>query len=401
MASEPESSLGFLIKLGRALHEAGFAAPELESALHRVARRLGVEAQFFSTPTSLFYAFGVGADQSTHLERVEPAGVDLGRLAELEALIDRVASGELDPGSAAAAIDRARESPPRTWRARILACWALSSAATAVFLGGGWAEVAVGGALGLATGVLATLLARRRESGHLFEPLAAALAAFVAAGAATVLHPFSVYIATLAGIIYLIPGFTLTVALTELATRHLSSGTARFASALLVFLTITFGTAVGSRVGEGVFGPASNLGPLPLTPWAEWVALVVAPLALSVLFRAPVRDAPWIVAVGALGFQGGRLGTEFLSPELGMFLGALAIGLASRLYARLTRRPEVIPLVPSILLLVPGSIGYRSFASLLHSDVVLGIETAFRMILVAVSLVAGLLLAKSLAPERR
>jgi len=32
---------------------------------------------------------------------------------------------------------------------------------------------------------------------------------------------------------------------------------------------------------------------------------------------------------------------------------------------------------------------------------VLGIETAFRMILIAVSLVAGLLLAAALGPERR
>jgi uncharacterized membrane protein YjjP (DUF1212 family) len=401
MPAATDSSVQFLIQLGRALHESGFSAPELESALHRVADRVGVQAQFFSTPTSLFFAFGSGVGQRTHLERVEPAGVDLGRLAELEALAGKVASGELDPGSASAAIDRARVRPRRFPGSLTLACWGLSSAATAVFLGGGWSEVAVGGVLGLATGALAALLARRRETGHLFEPIASALAAFVAAGAATLFHPFSVYIATLAGIIYLIPGFTLTVALSELATRHLSSGTARFASALVVFLTITFGTAIGGRLGESAFGAAPSAGPSALTPWAEWLALLVAPLALTVLFRAPVRDAPWILAVGALGFQGGRFGAEVLSPELGMFLGALAIGLASRLYARWTGRPEAIPLVPSILLLVPGSIGYRSFASLLQSDVVLGVETAFRMILVAVSLVAGLLLSRSLAPDRR
>jgi len=57
--------------------------------------------------------------------------------------------------------------------------------------------------------------------------------------------------------------------------------------------------------------------------------------------------------------------------------------------------------VPAILLLVPGSIGYRSLASLMQSEVVLGIETAFRMIVIAVSLVAGLLLASVAAPGAR
>ena len=56
--------------------------------------------------------------------------------------------------------------------------------------------------------------------------------------------------------------------------------------------------------------------------------------------------------------------------------------------------------LPGILLLVPGSIGFWSLAALLESDVVSGVETAFRMVLVAVSLVAGLLLADAIVPPR-
>ena len=64
-----DSAAVFLIRLGRALHEAGFSAPQLEAALAGVALRLAVPAQFFSTPTSLFISFGEGATQRTHLER--------------------------------------------------------------------------------------------------------------------------------------------------------------------------------------------------------------------------------------------------------------------------------------------------------------------------------------------
>lgn len=400
-SSASPASLDLLLRLGRGLHEAGFPTPELESALGRVAERLGVRAQFFSTPTSLFFAFGDGVEQTTHLERVEPAGVDLGRLAALDALIDRVARGELAADAALHEVERLGVRPPPypAWLTHL--SWGLSSGATATFLGGGTAEIAVGAALGLVTGLLARALERGGRGARLFEPLGAALAAFLATGAAVLWPPLSIYIATLAGIIFLIPGFTLTTALAELAERHLSAGTARFANALVIFLTVTFGTALGGRLGELAFGPVAGSVPRMPPNWTEPLALLVAPLALTVLFRAPWSAAPWILGTGFVGYQGGRLGGELLSPELGMFLGAFAVGLLSRLYQRVTGRPATVPLVPSILLLVPGSIGYRSLASLVERDVVLGIDTAFRMLLIAVSLVAGLLLASALAPERR
>ena len=46
-----------------------------------------------------------------------------------------------------------------------------------------------------------------------------------------------------AGLIVLVPGLPLTTALTELATRHLAAGPARLSGALVLFLSIGFGTA--------------------------------------------------------------------------------------------------------------------------------------------------------------
>jgi uncharacterized membrane protein YjjB (DUF3815 family) len=56
--------------------------------------------------------------------------------------------------------------------------------------------------------------------------------------------------------------------------------------------------------------------------------------------------------------------------------------------------------VPGILLLVPGSIGYRSLNALMEREVVSGIETAFSMLVIAVSLVAGLLMSNAVTPRR-
>src|SRR5690606_29756251 len=170
-------------------------------------------------------------------------------------------------------------------------------------------------------------------------------------------------------------------------------GVARFSGALVVFLTITFGTALGSRLAELAVGAPLAVPPTPTPPWVDLLALLVAPIALAILFRAPLRAAPAIVAVGFLGYQGGRPGSEWISPEVGMFVGAMVAGLAARAWSNATGKPETVVLGPAILLLVPGSIGYHSFASLLERDVTSGVGTAFRMVLVAISLVAGLLLA--------
>lgn len=258
----------------------------------------------------------------------------------------------------------------------------------------------VAGGVGLITGALAWLAERRPSAERLFEPFAAALAAFTVAALAHALPPLSAYIATVAGLIVLLPGYTLTTALAELATRHLSSGTARFAGALVTFLMIGLGVAVGGRFAESLWGGVPGIVPIGPPTWLQFTALVVSPLALAVLLKAPQSEMPWIVVVGAIGYFGGRVGTEFLEPAVGMFLGALAVGLASAAYSRIRHRPTSISLVPGILMLVPGSIGYRSLTALLAQEVVPGIETAFRMLLVAASLVAGLLVASALSVRR-
>ena len=394
------TAASLLARLGRGLHEAGTPAPELEGALARVATRLGVSAQFFSTPTSLFITLGEGGEGSTRLERVSPGGIELGRLAELEDLVDRVARGKLDPERAIEEIDALRRAPRRYPRALTGLCWGLASASAAVFLGGSLPEVLVAGAIGLVTGALSWFAEHRPAIERLFEPVAAAFAAFAATAVAHYVPSSSVYIATVAGLIVLLPGYTLTTALAELAARHLSSGTARFAGALVTFLMIGLGVAVGGRIAESFWGEVPGTVPLGPPGWLQIAALIASPLALAVLLKAPRPEMPGIVAVGAVGYFAGRQGVQLFEPAVGMFFGALAVGLAAAVYSRLRHKPASIALVPGTLMLVPGSIGYKSLTALLAAEVVPGIETAFRMLLVAASLVAGLLLASALTVRR-
>jgi uncharacterized membrane protein YjjP (DUF1212 family) len=351
-------------------------------------------------PTALFASFGREEDQRTFQIRVEPGAMDLRTLAALEALADRVASGALAPGEGVVRIGAALEAPPLypDWLATL--CFAVTSAAAARFFGGGAREIAASAAVGLVIGLLAILAGRVPSLGRVFEAVAAMTSAVLACVAARYFGPVSVYIPTVAGIIVLVPGFTLTVAMTELATRNLVSGTARLAGAAGTFLAIGFGVALGTRIGDGLFGATGVARPLPLPLWTEWAALLIAPLALTVLLRAPLRDLVWIELAGVLAFVGARAGTVFLGAELGTFVGAFVVAAASNAYARAFDRPSAVPLVPALLLLVPGALGFRSMSSLIERQTVPGVEAAFRMTLVAVSLAMGLLSGQLLVPPR-
>ncbi len=83
------------------------------------------------------------------------------------------------------------------------------------------------------------------------------------------------------------------------------------------------------------------------------------------------------------------------------FLGALALGVGSNVFSRLMDRPSLVTIVPGVMLLVPGSVGYRSLESMMAQDVVAGLATAFSMFVVLVGLSAGILLSNALVPPRR
>lgn len=393
-------AIGFILRLARALHTYGYTAQALEEMMAISSRRFGLAGEFFSTPTSIFAAFGAHERQRTYLLRVEPGDVDLGKLARLDQVTVGVLRGQLTPVEGSDRIDRIVSDPPIFGPVMRTAAFGIASGAAARLFGGGLREMGAAAVIGLIIGLLALVAERVKGLSHVFEPIAAFIASFLAAAIGALVLPLSGFLATLAGLIVLVPGLTLTIAMTEISTRHLVSGTARLSGAVMLFLGIAFGVALGGTLGQRAFGPAIVAQPMLLPAWTNLLALATAALGFVVLLRAEPVDAPWIMLAGGLGFYGSRIGAAALGPELGTFVGALTAGIASNVYARVRDRPATVALVPGILLLVPGSIGYRSLASLLKREVVLGVETAFQMILIAVALVAGMLIANIVSPRR-
>ena len=288
----PRDAVTYILNLGRALHACGYAAHRLEQVLGLAAERLGLEAQFFSTPTSIFLSFGPIDRQRVYLLRVEPSEQDLGKLSALDRVTVKVARGEMTPTEGSRQIAVLSAAPSRYGQRATTLAFGLASGAATRFLGGGLREIVAGTILGLIIGVLAALARRYAGIARVFEPLAAFIAAFLATGAGVLIGPLSVFIATLAGIIVLVPGLTLTVAMTELSTQHLLAGTARMSAAFMTFLGITFGVALGNSVGMKFFGQPPLVDPASVPAWGNLLALAVAPLAFTVLLKASPREYP-------------------------------------------------------------------------------------------------------------
>jgi uncharacterized membrane protein YjjP (DUF1212 family) len=373
----------------------------LEEALELASDQLGLEAQFFSTPTSIMASFGPQDDQRTFMIRVEPGESDLGKLAGIDLVTREVLNQQITPDEGSARIVQIEAAPPRYGPVVRTIAFGIVSGGAARFLGGGWHEMVASAAIGLVIGALALITKRQAALDRVFEPLAAFIASLLAAAIATTGFPVSVFLVTLSGVIVLIPGLMLTTAMTELSTRHLASGTARFMGALVLLLGIAFGIALGAKTASLAIGAPPSVAVANLPEWTLLLSLLISPLGFAVLLKAEKRDIPWIMLAGIVAFSGARVGSNAFGPELGAFVGALVTGIGSNWYARLTNRPAQITLVPGLLLLVPGSVGLSSLASLLDRNVTVGVESAFRMVLIAVSLVAGILIANVFSPRRR
>ncbi len=395
-----QESRDFVLKLGRGLHAYGYSAHRLEDALAEVCRRLELPGQFFSMPTALFASFGEDEAHQTFQIRVEPGQVDLGRLARLDEVRGQVAHGVLSPAEGSASIDALMAAPTPYGPVATTIASALASGSACRFFGGGMREVVATTVIGFLIGLPPLVRWRAHAGTGVYEATAAALAGFAAVVAAALFPLLSPYLTTLGGLIILVPGFAVTLGFIELATRNLVAGTARLAGAALTFLAIGFGAAVGARTAERVFGPAPVVAPSPMSAWTLWVALLVAPVAFAVPFRADKRDLPWIVAAAIAAFFGLRAGNVLLGPQLGAFLGATVVAAFGNAYNRIVARPTAVVVVPGLLMLVPGSLGFQSLSALLGQETIPGVEAAFRMILVAVSLAMGLLTANAVLPAR-
>ncbi|MCR9076186.1 MAG: threonine/serine exporter family protein, partial [bacterium] len=290
----------FLIELARALGTYGTSANRIEEVIAYCADAFGYNAQTFTTPTSVFVSLeDEQGDLHTYLARVHPGEADMTKMIALDRIFNNVLDGMISTREAIDEIKRIVNMAPRYPVWLIVICFGVIGFCAGNFLGGAIKEMVASGIVGLMIGLLVQFTGRRREFSRLMEFLSGFGAAVIAGLLAV---PFGGYFTTvpvIAGVIILLPGLTLTIAMVELAMKHVVSGTARLAGAIMVLMVIGFGIVLGQAVVEHTVGPTPQVIP-EKPPWYfDLGTILIATVCMSILFQAHLRHA-WVMVVAGL-----------------------------------------------------------------------------------------------------
>lgn len=409
--SSLDQRVHFITDFARRLHLAGVSAARLEGAVKSTAQAIGVACEIWSSPTGLLLSLADAADpnanQQTRVLRLEPADPDLSDLVALDAIAEEVSAGRLGVVDALTRFRALDRKPSRAEQGWTVLAFGLASAGVAGLLRTGWLDITVAGALGLLMGTIAVASRTRPHLSAASEAIAAMIATVLATAFAHFVAPLSVQTDVIAALIVFMPGLSLTTAVAELASKQLVTGTTRFAGALVVLLKLIFGSVAGTQLASGLgWTPqAAPAGSLP--SYVEVVATIVAAYSFAILFRAARRDVPLVMASAIAGYVLTRVGGVWFEVSGGatiaggVFFSSLVMAAMANLYGRVAGRPGTLVRLPSIMLLVPGSVGFRGLSSLMERNYALGAETGVAVLSALVALMAGLLFGSVLVPPRR
>lgn len=389
---------GFLRQLAQALHISGMPAHDLELHLNSLGQRLGVRVDCFAVLTML--TLNITADNATQrveMLRLPPYDYNMARLIALEKLLREI-DGKVSLAACTHRLEAILVAPP-LWSGWSLALLGfLLSSSVAVLLGGGWTELLCGGLVGMLFVAAHQALSRVPRLGPATPVILCAAAALCAHALNLLLPQQNPLITAVAGVVLLLPGFTLTIAMSELATQNLLSGTGRLAGVVLLLFMMGAGLVIGTQIGQHLIPTPDAVALAAVPAWMVWPAIAVLGVAMLGVLQAPLAAVHVMVGGSLLAWAVFSLVGAMLGNIVGAFAGALAVAGAGHLYAHATGQPDILVKIPGLLALVPGSMGFRGVLALIEQDSSAGMMLMTSMALTGAVLAVGLLLADNIVP---
>lgn len=389
---ERHKPIGFMLRLVKALHTYGVPTYELENLMAKVANQLDYGVQIIAVPTSITMTFMQDEDNpQTYVIRSNSGEVNVEKLRSTMEIAHSVINKELSAEEGAQELLEVNKSKPVHNKMWMVFSFSLVSASIARIFNGGWQEVIAATIIGLVVGLLVNNSPRIQSVSSLMPALCAFLAAIISFACSKWLGLHSTYIPIVAGIIVLVPGLMLTIAMAELATQNLVSGTSRLLGAGMIFIQMAFGVAIGSQLASSIFPDTIPIALNALPDWTLPIALFTTSWSFMMLFQTRWKELPWIVVATFISFYVSKYGVTYFGAATGAFLGALSVGLFANIAHIIKQVPTAAIMMPGFIILVPGSVGFKSLTAILDHDIIGGIEIAFSMVITGISLVTGLL----------
>jgi uncharacterized membrane protein YjjB (DUF3815 family) len=196
----------------------------------------------------------------------------------------------------------------------------------------------------------------------------------------------------LSAVAIILPGFSISLGAGELVAQHVLSGVSNLINGLITLFKQIAGAVIGVGMARVL---VTTVAAEPETPVDQMWLLLLFPLllvGLGLAFQVSRKDLPWSVLVSGLAFLGVMAGSSLLDSNLGNLLGTIVAVVIANLWARKTGRPSSIVLIPAIVMLVSGTIGFRGLASMAEGELLLGVQQFLQMFIVAITILAGILI---------
>jgi len=365
----------------------------LESFLLSLSKKFGYEGVFRSTPSDIVFALREGPESPQRVEFIAtpPPGVDLDKLARLGDLLNELKAGNLSLADSPARLDAIDQVPPPWGRFAGMLGYAFVGLGLAPLLGGGWFDTFFATLFSILVYGVVLLSSRLGPAASDWLPFSSA---FVVGVLATVVKRWvpelNLVLVILSAVAIILPGYTISLGAGELVAQHIASGAANLMNGLICLFKQVAGGWLGV-IAAGFVIPLAAMGPAnPVEPVWMWLLVPTIIVGLCLAFQTSHRDLLWAALVCGIAYLGILAGSALLDSNLGNLVGTIIAVVVANLWARKIGRPSSIVLIPAIVLLVSGSIGFRGLASMAGGDLLLGVQQFLQMFVVAMTIFAGI-----------
>ena len=408
--SEPSSEIGqeqnqdqqydaacqFIIKLGTAVHHYGPSAARLESYLTAVCNALGYDGVFRSTPSEITFAFSKPDQwwQRTHIAVVPVGGYNMSKLAQVGNLVEELVANKYTLAEASIRLDEIEVMPDPWGMWSYPLSFVLVSFGFSGMLQGSLTDIIVSVCLSLI--VCALVMLADKWKGRFLDALPFTSAFVAGSCAATVklwLPELNHIIVILAAIVALIPGFIISAGIVEIVENYILAGLARLFGGLVYLIKQFTGAWLGISF-ISLFGTL-ELNTILASTSTPTILLYIACLIVGLCFayQTLLKDCIWVLINCSLAYSIVLSSSQLVSADLGILFGATVASMFANLWARATKRPTSIVLIPALTILVSGSIGFRGLLTAATQQTDQGMQMFMQMFIVALAIAAGLLIA--------
>ena len=362
---DPVDIAAMLREIGVALVEASQPVQVVEQRLLDIAARYTTQpVQAAVLPTMLFIQIGTTAYEMDG--SAQPSG-QMNMADGADEVATLAAAGAITPTAAVAAVQAARNLPPRFGVLATIGGYALTSVGFGMVIQPTWKALVAHLFLGLVVGLIVQISRPFPNLAPILPTLSALVVTLLATWFVADVAKDGLLRVISPALIATLPGMALVIGAIELAGARIISGSSRVVYGLAQMGLLIYGVVLAEKIAGQV--PMQQASSTTMGPWSLYVSIVVIAVGLYIYLSAPPGSLIWLLLVIGVSMLVQNLaGLVLNTAHSGFLAAAVAIPLAV-LAAKIKGAPAsgVLELA-AFWSLVPGQLTFMSLSRTASGD---------------------------------